>query len=44
MKQAVTRVEDKEYDLFQETAANIGLCNKSGDGDDTMKRGEIWTL
>ena len=24
MKQAVTRVEDKEYDLFQETAANIG--------------------
>ena len=24
MKQAVTRVDDKEYDLFQETAANIG--------------------
>ncbi len=24
MKQAVTRVEDTEYDLFQETAANIG--------------------
>ncbi len=24
MKQAVTRAEDKEYDLFQETAANIG--------------------
>ena len=24
MKQASTRVEDKEYDLFQETAANIG--------------------
>lgn len=24
MKQAATRVEDKEYELFQETAANIG--------------------
>ena len=24
MKQAVTRVDDREYDLFQETAANIG--------------------
>lgn len=24
MKQAVTRVEDKEYELFQKTTANIG--------------------
>ena len=24
MKQAATRVEDREYELFQETAANIG--------------------
>ena len=24
MKQAATRVEDKEYELFQKTAANIG--------------------
>ena len=24
MKQAATRVEDKEYELFQQTAANIG--------------------
>ena len=24
MKQAATRVEDREYELFQQTAANIG--------------------
>lgn len=24
MKQAVTRVDDKEYDLFQKTAASLG--------------------
>jgi DNA-damage-inducible protein J len=24
MKQATTRVEDREYELFQQTAANIG--------------------
>ena len=24
MKQAVTRVDDNEYDLFQKTAANLG--------------------
>ena len=24
MKQAATRVEDKEYEIFQQTAANIG--------------------
>jgi len=24
MKQAATRIEDKEYELFQKTAANIG--------------------
>lgn len=24
MKQAATRVDDKEYELFQQTAANIG--------------------
>ena len=24
MKQAVTRIEDREYELFQKTAANLG--------------------
>ena len=24
MKQAVTRIDDKEYELFQQTASNIG--------------------